>query len=78
LVPDEELVTTQISSSSARDTQDEEVAAAIAVAWALRSLEVSGSELGTALEAGRGPWWVMSQLQWRPVGTRTSRGRRQR
>jgi Na+-transporting methylmalonyl-CoA/oxaloacetate decarboxylase gamma subunit len=77
LVSDEELVTTQISSSSVRDTEDEEVAAAIAVAWALRSLEVSRSELGTTLEAGHGPWWVMSQLQQRPASTLASRGRRQ-
>lgn len=43
---------------------DEEVAAAIAVALAyLRSLETGQSELGTALEAGHGSWWMMGQIQ---------------
>jgi Na+-transporting methylmalonyl-CoA/oxaloacetate decarboxylase gamma subunit len=73
----EELGETRAVNLSVRDTEDEEIVAAIAVVLALRSLDVSRSGLGTALEAGRGPWWVKSQLQQRPTDTLTSQRRRQ-
>ena len=45
------------ASTSARDMREEEVVAAIAIALAhLRSLDMSRSGLGEALEAGPGPW----------------------
>ena len=45
------------ASSSARDMGEEETVVAIAVALAhLRSLDMSRSGLGEALEAGPGPW----------------------
>ena len=51
--PEEMLV----SNSLARDMQEEETVVAIAVALAhLRSLDMSRSGLGEALEAGPGPW----------------------
>ena len=74
-VADEEPRETRILSSSIRDTEDEEIVAAIAVALALRSLNVSESGLGSALESGRGPWWVKSQLQQCPSSTLTSKWR---
>ena len=73
---DGELGGTQGLNSSVRGIEDEEIVAAIAVVLALRSLDSSRSGLGTALEAGRGPWWVMSQLQQRPTHTLTSQRRR--
>lgn len=67
----------QVVSSLARDTEEEEVVAAIAVALAhVHSLDISRSGLGVALESGRGPWWAMSQLQRHPDNRRESRGRR--
>ena len=73
----EDLEETQFLSSPAHDTAEEEIVAAIAVALAhLQSLGVSQSGLGKALEAGRGPWWAMSQLQQGSTHTRTSQGRR--
>ena len=46
-------------SAATPEAEDEEVAAAIAVALAhLRSLEICRANLGEALEAGRGPWWT--------------------
>lgn len=46
------------ASTMARDTEDEEIAAAIAVALAhFRSLDICRSGLGTALETGPGAWW---------------------
>jgi Na+-transporting methylmalonyl-CoA/oxaloacetate decarboxylase gamma subunit len=58
------------SHGDAGPEDDEEVAAAIAVALAyLRSLETGQSELGTALEAGHGSWWMMGQIQYL-AGTR--------
>ena len=75
----EDLDETQFVSSLAHDTEEEEVVAAIAVALAhLHSLGVSRSGLGKALEAGRGPWWAMSQLQQGSTPTRPSQGRRLR
>jgi Na+-transporting methylmalonyl-CoA/oxaloacetate decarboxylase gamma subunit len=69
LVPDEqELGERETVGRHERDTADEEVAAAIALALAhLRSLEISRSGLGTALEAGRGSWWALGHIQQRPL-----------
>jgi Na+-transporting methylmalonyl-CoA/oxaloacetate decarboxylase gamma subunit len=69
LVPDEsEPGETETVSRHARDTTDEEVAAAIALALAhLRLLDLSRSGLGTALETGRGAWWTVGQIRPRPV-----------
>jgi Na+-transporting methylmalonyl-CoA/oxaloacetate decarboxylase gamma subunit len=51
-----------------RDTADEEVVAAIALALAhLRSLDIARSGLGTVLEAGHGSWWTMGQIRQRPM-----------
>jgi sodium pump decarboxylase gamma subunit len=73
----EDLQERQVVSSSARDTEEEEVVAAIAVALAhVHSLDMSRSGLGVTLESGRGPWWAMSQLQGRPKNRRASRGGR--
>ena len=59
-----EIKETPVVSSLTRDTEDEEIVAAIAIALAhLRSLEISRIELGTALEEGRGPWWRTGQGQ---------------
>ena len=45
-------------SADARDTEGEEIAAAIVIALShLRSQELCESGLGEALTAGRGPWW---------------------
>lgn len=66
---------TEPVSGPARGTEDEEVVAAIAVALAhLRSLEIYQSGLGTALEAGHGPWWTMGRTQQYPVNTLQERG----
>lgn len=47
-----------------RDTQAEEVAAAIAVALAhFRSLDICRSGLGLRLEAGHGAWWRAGRTQ---------------
>lgn len=44
--------------ASARDSEAEEVAAAICIALShLRALEICESGLGEALERGRGAWW---------------------
>lgn len=46
------------ASATSGDTQDEEVAAAIVAAMThLRSVDICRSDLGAALEAGRGAWW---------------------
>ncbi len=60
--PPEEMPAT---NSLARDTREEEIVAAIAVALAhLRSLDMSRSGLGEALEAGPGPWgaWQIKHI----------------
>ena len=47
-----------------RVSEEEEIVAAIAVALAhLRSLKMGQAGLGTALEAGRGPWWTEGRIQ---------------
>ena len=47
-----------------RDTQAEEVAAAIAVALAhFRSLDICRSGLGLRLDAGHGAWWRTGRTQ---------------
>lgn len=59
-----------LKTRSRRDTEDEEVVAAIAAALAhLRSLDICRSGLGTTLEAGRGPWWTMGRAQQRLMHT---------
>jgi len=46
-----------VANSLTRDMREEETVVAIAVALAhLRSLDMSRSGLGEALEAGPGPW----------------------
>jgi len=69
LVPDEhELGEREAVSRHGRDTADEEVVVAIALALAhLRSLDIARSGLGTALEAGHGSWWTMGQIRQRPM-----------
>ncbi len=53
-------------SPPAPDTEDEEIAAAIAVALTyLRAADTYHGHLGVTLEAGRGPWWAMGQTQQR-------------
>lgn len=70
LVPDErEMEETPVVSTLARDMEEEEVAAAIAVALAhLRLLDLHRSGLGTALEAGHGAWWTMGRIRRRSQG----------
>jgi sodium pump decarboxylase gamma subunit len=67
LVPEKhEPGDTPVVSSLARDMEDEEIVAAIAVALAyLRSLELNRSGLGTSLEKGRGSWWTMGNIRRR-------------
>lgn len=44
--------------ASSRDSEAEEIAAAICLALShLRALEICESGLGQTLETGRGPWW---------------------
>lgn len=51
-------------SSLARRSEEEEIAAAIAVALAhLRSLDICQSGLGSTLEAGPGAWWQRGQAR---------------
>lgn len=67
----------EVVSTLARDTEEEEIVAAIAVALAhVHSVNISQSGLGVTLESGRGPWWVKSQFQGRPENRRASRGSR--
>jgi sodium pump decarboxylase gamma subunit len=55
---------TAVVSTLGRDTQDEEIAAAISVALAhLRSLDLGRSGLGTGLEAGHGAWWTTGHVR---------------
>ena len=47
-----------------RDTTQEEIAAAIAMALAhVHSLELCRSNLGETLEHARGQWWTMGQVE---------------
>jgi Na+-transporting methylmalonyl-CoA/oxaloacetate decarboxylase gamma subunit len=70
LVPDErEMEETPVVSTLARDMEEEEVAAAIAVALAhLRLLDLHRSGLGTTLESGHGAWWTMGRIRRRSQG----------
>jgi sodium pump decarboxylase gamma subunit len=70
LVPDRgEPEETEAVSQLTRGSEDEEIVAAITVALAqLRASEIYSSGLGTALEAGRGPWWTMARPQPRAGG----------
>ena len=67
LIPDErDAEEMPAVSTLARNTEDEEIVAAIAVALAhLRSLDIGRSGLGEALEAGHGPWGMIGQLRQR-------------
>jgi sodium pump decarboxylase gamma subunit len=58
LIPEERSAEeTPVASMLARDTGEEEIVVAITIALAhLRSLDMSRSGLGEALEAGRSPW----------------------
>ena len=54
----------QTVSSLARDTSEEEIAAAITLALAhLYSHEFHPDDLGNTLRAGCGPWWTAGQLE---------------
>jgi sodium pump decarboxylase gamma subunit len=65
LLPDQQAVPeTPVVGALARDTEDEEIAAAIAIALAhFRSLDICRSGLGTALETGPGKWWSAGLIQ---------------
>jgi sodium pump decarboxylase gamma subunit len=67
LVPEgQEPAEKEAVSRHERDTANEEVVAAIALALAyLRSLDISRSGLGTALEVGHSSWWTMGQIRQR-------------
>lgn len=50
--------------ASERELEEEEVAAAIAIALShLRSLDICRAGLGARLEAGRGRWWGPTSLK---------------
>ncbi len=70
LLPSERRVTEKTAGSSlARDTEDEEIVAAIAVALAhFRSLDICRSGLGTALEKEPGAWWHAGRQQQHALG----------
>lgn len=72
----EEFQTRSAVSHLKRDTTDEEIAAAIAIALAhLYSYELCRSNLGVDLEKGRSPWWVGGRLNQIPLGSLSIRGR---
>lgn len=51
-----------------RDTEAEEIAAAIGVALAhFRSLEICRGDLGVRLEAGHGAWWRAGRTHQSPL-----------
>ncbi|MFQ5576305.1 MAG: OadG family transporter subunit [Anaerolineae bacterium] len=53
-----------LRNAPARDTHDEEIVAAIAVALArLHMLDAAQGRLGATLKAGRGPWWAAGQAR---------------
>ena len=63
-VPVEQKPEARETVEGAVRVSEEEIVAAIAVALAhLRSLEMGQAGLGTALEAGRGPWWTEGRIQ---------------
>lgn len=67
---EEELEDRAMGSTLARDTSEEEVVAAIAVALAhLHALDLGRSGLGTTLESGRGSWWMMGKIQQRSANS---------
>ena len=62
---------------SARDTTEEEIAVAIAVALAqLYSYELCRSDLGVSLEEGRSPWWTVGRLEQTPLAIVPGQGRK--
>ncbi len=69
LIPDKSLSPEKPAAGMlARDTEDEEIAAAVAVALAhFRSLDICRSGLGAALETGPGAWWNSGLMQYHSV-----------
>ena len=75
-VEEEEVEVRPVVSQMKRDTPEEEIAAAIAIALAhLYSYELCRSELGLSLEKGRGSWWVGGRLDQIPLGSLSLQGR---
>lgn len=73
---EEEFETHSAVSQMERDTTDEEIAAAIAIALAhLQSHELCRSELGVDLEKGHSPWWMGGRLDQIPLSSLSLRGR---
>lgn len=73
---EEEFETMPAVSQLERDTTDEEIAAAIAIALAhLYSYELCRSDLGIDLEQGRGSWWVSGRLRQIPLDSLSLQGR---
>lgn len=73
---EEAFQTRSAVSQMDRDTTDEEIAAAIAIALAhLYSYELCRSDLGVDLEKERSPWWVGGRLEQIPLGSLSIRGR---
>jgi len=55
-------------SSLQRETRDDEIAAAIAIALVyLRSLEICEGGLGSTFEAEPSPWWSVGRAQQSPA-----------
>lgn len=72
----EAFETQSVVSQMERDTADEEIAAAIAIALAhVYSHELCRSDLGVDLEKGHGPWWVGGRLDQSSLGSLSIRGR---
>ncbi len=77
LVPDAPATDAPKSPSLARDTQDEEIVAAIATALTyVRSLEVSQGNVGASLEKGPGRWWSRGLIHKHQSRMRFPGGRR--
>ena len=76
LEAEEEVEVWPAISQMERDTTEEEIAAAIAIALAhLYSYELCRSDLGIDLESGHGPWWVGGRLGQVPLGSLSLQGR---
>lgn len=77
LVPEErEPAETPVVSTLERDTEEEEIVAAISVALAhLRSLDICRSGLGSTLEAERSAWWTGGRLHRQPGRSPNQRGK---
>ena len=65
-----------IATRPARNMEDQEIAAAIAIALSqLRSLEICRSGLGDTLETGRGRWWHQGQTMAGGIRARRAEGK---